>query len=227
MRFTNPTRTCRFWKIKEALTETDVQSSDKRVKFICRISLEQSAAPDHIMHASQLQPVTALAEKLEQLKADLPADEGDWWAHFLNRDQVALLNCLAVFAGLSVQGYNTGTDARRNLDHLATALETDPANHVILSELALFERTPKAHILSVVEQVKGKDKAANFSTMKKAALAERATQELNGIWLPSSLSTSQKPGMSADDIASDYDNGDDSEDLNDDFDDGDMSEAAE
>jgi ParB family chromosome partitioning protein len=193
----------------------------------CRISFEQSAAADHIMHASQLKPVTALAEMLEQLKAGLPADEGDWWAHFLNMDQAALLNCLAVFAGLSVQGYNTGSDARRNLDHLATALETDPANHVTLSQLALFERTPKAHILSVVEQVKGKDKAANLSTMKKAALAERATQELDGIWLPGSLSTSQTPGTSADDIALDYDNGDDSEDLNDGFDGGEMTEAAE
>lgn len=189
----------------------------------CKISFEQPAAADHIMHASQLKPVTALAEKLEQLKADFPADEGDWWAHFLNMDQAALLNCLAVFAGLSVQGYNTGMDARRNLDHLATALETDPANHVTLSQLALFERTPKPHILSVVEQIKGKDKATNLSTMKKAALAERATQELDGIWLPSSLSTSQKPGTSDDSNDSDNDH----KDLNDDFDDDEMTEAAE
>lgn len=194
----------------------------------CKIGFENSGAADHIMHASELKPVCELALKQERHHAELPGEKADWWAYFLNMDQAALLERLALFAALSVQGYNTGIWARRNLDHLATALGTDPADHVTLSQLALFERTPKAHILSVIEQVKGRDKATNLSTMKKAALAERATQELNGIWLPSSLATSMKPGMfEADADAFDNDNDDDGEDFNEDFDDAELNEAAE
>ena len=78
-------------------------------------------------------------------------------------------------------------------EQLAAAVGTDPATHVTLNDLGYFNRTAKKHILSVVEAVKGKDRAENLATMKKGPLAERATAELNGEWLPAGLQQSCDP----------------------------------
>ncbi|UXN58651.1 hypothetical protein [Phyllobacterium zundukense] len=62
-----------------------------------------------------------------------------------------------------------------------------------MNDLGYFNRTAKKHILSVVAAFNGNDKAENLATMKKGPLAERATADLNGAWLPIGLKQSCDP----------------------------------
>lgn len=131
--------------------------------------------------------------RFDALREKAPASFSDSWSYFLEMQQTQLIDHLALFSALSIKAYSTSRDQLYHADQLAAAVGTDPASHVTLNDLGYFKRTAKKHILSIVEAVKGKDKAENLAMMKKGPLAERATANLNCEWLPVGLRQSCDP----------------------------------
>jgi ParB family chromosome partitioning protein len=157
------------------------------------IKTDRAKAEDHIEHMDNLSPMLQLKMRFDALREKAPASFAESWSYFLEMEQMQLLEHLALFMALSVRAYSTSRDQLYHADQLAAALGTDPATHVTLNDLGYFNRTAKKHILSVVEAVRGQDKAENLATMKKGPLAERATAGLNGEWLPAGLRQSCNP----------------------------------
>lgn len=84
-----------------------------------------------------------LKMRFDALHEKAPASFAESWSYFLEMQQAQLLEHLALFS------YSTGRDQLYHADHLATALGTDPATHVILNNLGYFNHTAKKHILSM------------------------------------------------------------------------------
>lgn len=157
------------------------------------IKTDRATPEDHIDNVDNLSPVLQLKIRFDALHEKAPASFGESWSYFLEMEQAQLLEHLALFTAFSLKAYSTSRDQLYHTDQLAAALGTGPASHVTLNDLGYFNRTAKKHIVSVVEAVKGKDKAENLATMKKGRLAERATADLNGAWLPIGLKQSCDP----------------------------------
>jgi len=157
------------------------------------IKTDRATPEHHIEVADNLLPMLRLKMRFDALREKAPASFAESWRYFLEMEPTLLLEHLALFTALSLKAYSTSCAQLYHADQLAAALGTDPAAHVTLNALGYFNRTAKKHILSVVEAVKGKDKAENLATMKKGPLAERATAELNGEWLPVGLKQSCDP----------------------------------
>lgn len=157
------------------------------------IKADRATAEDQIENVDSLSPVLQLKMRFDALHENAPASFGESWRYFLEMQQTQLLDHLALVSAFSLKAYSTNCDQLYHADQLAAAVGTDPATYVTLNDLGYFNRTAKKHILSVVEAVKGKDKAENLATMKKGPLAERGTAELNGEWLPIGLKQSCDP----------------------------------
>jgi ParB family chromosome partitioning protein len=137
-----------------------------------------------------MRPLAALATALEGARKALPEHPKDWLAHLLALDVGALLDLLAVFTAHSINpfGQYAPTFAKAAADDLATSMDTQAARWVTLSDLDYLARVPKKQILAVVEKLYSRDKAEILSTMKKGDLVAKATELLDGKWLPSQLS---------------------------------------
>lgn len=177
------------------------------------IKTDRATAEDHIENVDNLSPMLQLKMRFDALREKAPAPFAESWSYFLEMQQTQLLDHLALFSAVSIKAYSTSRDQLYHADQLAAALGTDPASHVTLNDLGYFTRTAKKHIVSVVEAVKGKDKAENLATMKKGPLAERVTAELNGEWLPIGLKQScdpaYKPMLDVEDVGYDDQDTDD------------------
>ncbi|RUV91656.1 MULTISPECIES: hypothetical protein [unclassified Mesorhizobium] len=155
----------------------------------CQISLDRGH-PEQRIANKEMRPLVAIETALAAKREAAPKNPGDWWGYFLAMDETALLEHLAVFTAISLKAFNPfgGAAVRVQADALAEALDSRPERWVTLSDLEFLRRTKKSVILAAVERVKGKDRATNLSGMKKGDLVERATAELDGLWLPASLS---------------------------------------
>jgi ParB family chromosome partitioning protein len=155
----------------------------------CQISLDRGH-PEQRIANKEIRPLVAIETALAVKREAAPKNPGDWWGYFLAMDETALLEHLAVFTAISLKAFNPygGAAVRVQADALAEALDSRPERWVTLSDLEFLRRTKKSVILAAVERVKGKDRATNLSGMKKGDLVERATAELDGLWLPASLS---------------------------------------
>lgn len=152
------------------------------------IKTDRAAPEAHIENVQNLAPMLQLKMRFDTLREKAPASFGESWRYFLEMQQAQLLEHLALFSALSLKAYSTSRDQLYHADQLATALGTDPASHVTLNDLGYFNRTAKKHIVSVVETVKGEDKAENLATMKKARWPSvpPPTSTVNGFPLASS-----------------------------------------
>ena len=155
----------------------------------CQIDVTD-ACPSGQIRNKDMRPLAFLAGQLEEKRRAAPQNPADLWLYFAGMPQANLLDHLALFMALSLDGFAQygSAEQRVNADQIAEALDTKPERWMTLSDLDYFSRTPKAHILAAVAKVKGKDRADNIATMKKADLVERANAELDGQWLPAALS---------------------------------------
>lgn len=155
----------------------------------CQIDVTDARTSGQIRN-KDMRPLAFLAGQLEEKRRAAPQNPADLWLYFAGMPQANLLDHLALFMALSLDGFAQygSAEQRVNADQIAEALDTKPEQWMTLSDLEYFSRTPKAHILAAVAKVKGKDRADNIATMKKADLVERATAELDGQWLPATLS---------------------------------------
>lgn len=153
-----------------------------------QIQMTPAAMAEKISN-QEIKPLAVLGSKLDAIRADAPANPAQLWTHFLSMDQEELLECLAVFAALSLNGTQIyGEDqALTHGDQLADKLATHPENWASLSDLPYLERSRINTILELVEKERGKQVAAALTNLKKKDLDEAALNRLDGSWLPSNL----------------------------------------
>lgn len=168
---------------------TDLLLGYSNLKSPCDLRISNSRVASSISH-KDMRPLETLATALKSVREALPENPRDWLAHLLALDTGALLDMLAVLVAHSVNpfGQFAETFAKIAADDLAASMDTQAAQWVALSDLDYLARIPKAQILAVIGKVCGRDKAENLSKLKKAELVERATELLDGKWLPSQLS---------------------------------------
>jgi ParB family chromosome partitioning protein len=119
----------------------------------------------------------------------LPGEADALFDWCLGQDTAPLLDLLAFCAALTVNAKvekheRRTTDRHRAADALADALDVSPGDWTSLGRLGVFERTTKAFTLDIVQREVGQSRADNLRGLKKGALAEAATQDLDGKWLP-------------------------------------------
>ncbi len=150
----------------------------------------ENGAPGNRIANKTMRPLSAVREALQAKREAMPEHPADWWSYFLAMDQASLLDHLAAFAAVSYKCYVQYEPAavRVHGDQLAAALGTNPERWVTLSDLEFLPRTKKASILAALEKTKGKACAENFSKLKKSELVGKATEHLDGVWLPAALS---------------------------------------
>jgi ParB family chromosome partitioning protein len=119
----------------------------------------------------------------------LPGDADALFDWCLGQDTATLLDLLAFCAALTVNAKvekheRHTTERHRAADALADALDVSPGDWTSLGRLGVFERTTKAFTLDIVQREVGQGRADNLRGLKKGPLAEAATQDLDGTWLP-------------------------------------------
>jgi ParB family chromosome partitioning protein len=156
-------------------------------------------------------------EALEQdragWKARLPQKAGELLAWCYQQPLETLLSLLASVAARTVNAkvekHEWTTHRHDACDRLADELQLDPHAYASLDRLDYFGRTPKAHILDMLKTEVGAERAANCAKMKKAELADTASEALTGKWLPAALMRTARGEAPADIDAGEEDDGED------------------
>jgi ParB family chromosome partitioning protein len=131
----------------------------------------------------------ALDAARERWADTLPGEADALFGWCLGQDTATLLDLLAFCAALTVNAKvekheRHTTDRHRAADALAEALDVSPGDWTSLGRLGVFERTTKAFTLDIVQRELGQSRADNLRGLKKGPLAEAATRDLDGTWLP-------------------------------------------
>lgn len=129
-----------------------------------------------------------LAKVREQMAEALPEEKADLWPFLLEQSQDRLLVFLAyASSGLinALQHGHSRSESVRSGQRLAQALSLDMANYWTATADNYFSRVGKPLILEAVTEVVGAPAAAGMEGLKKAELAQRAEEALDGSrWVP-------------------------------------------
>lgn len=147
-------------------------------------------------HGVEMADATAsqrLAAAREAMGRILPENPADLWAFLLSKPQADLLTLLAyASSGLvdALQSPHTPEEKRTAGYDLADALALDMSDYWTATAPTYFSRVGKPVILDAVREVAGEAAAGGMETLKKAEMAQRAEEALDGSrWLPAVLRT--------------------------------------
>jgi ParB family chromosome partitioning protein len=127
---------------------------------------------------------------LSEWRARLPPHQDAFWSWCLEQDQAALIELLALAAGLSVNALSHQEHARSSrLDHagqIADALAFDMTAYWRPKVTSFFSRLTKAQMRTFLSEIGAHELADDVLKLGKAAAAERTAEKLIASgWQPS------------------------------------------